>query len=167
MASLEQIFEDLKKQVQSGECKKSSNGVCYADRVLRIPGLQNLTIKVSYGSDGHYFMSLYRGSRITRQIAIYSDDANDFQVISAFLKKYGDVISKYVKRGSRRRNGANEVEVDLDVSESQNQSQSANENAEEEQSENTDEGESEKKNAKTTKSAKSKKPKKINIEDEF
>ncbi|AFV51234.1 hypothetical protein D878_gp07 [Sulfolobales Mexican rudivirus 1] len=155
MASLEQIFEDLKKQVQSGECKKASNNICYADRVLRIPGLTNLTIKVSYGSDGHYFMSLYRGGRITKQITVYADDANDFEIISAFLKKYGDVISKYVKRGSGRRNSANEVEVDLDVNESENQ----NESADEKKGENTD--------AKSTKTTKSKKPKKINIEEEF
>ncbi len=151
MASLQEVFEDLKRQVEQGQCKKGSNGLCYADKILKIPGLRNLTIKVSYGSDGHYFMSLFRGARISKQITVYADDAEDFQIISAFLRKYADTISKYVKRSTGRRTSNREVEVDLDENESQSTNESENENVEEKKSS----------GKKTTK------PKRVNVEDEF
>ncbi len=147
MATLEEVFETLKEQVKSGECRKAENGLCYADKVLKISGLKNLTVKVSASSDGRYFMSIYRGAKITKQLTIYADDADDFEIIAAFLKKYSDTISKYVVRSAGRRNNAREVEVDLDQSESESES----ENAEEKKSE-------------KKKSAKSKK---VSVEDEF
>ncbi len=151
LATLEEIFETLKEQVKNGECRKSGNGICYADKILKIAGLKNLTVKVSYGSDGHYFLSFYRGARITRQFIIYADDAGDFIAIASFLKKYGDTINKYVVRGSRTRDNSREVEVDL-----------GEEQSEEKSSEEQEEQSSSKKS-----STKSTKSKKTNIEDEF
>jgi hypothetical protein len=151
MATLEEVFEILKDQVKNGDCKKADNGVCYADKILKIPGLKNLTVKVSYGSDGHYFMSVYRGAKITRQITIYADDADDFEIISAFLKKYSDTISKYVVRSTGRRNNAREVEVDLNE----------NENSEKQKEQDEEKSSSKKSSSKSSKS------KKVNVEDEF
>jgi len=151
VATLEEIFEILKEQVKNNECRKAQNGICYADKILKIPGLKNLTVKVSYGSDGHYFLSFYRGARITRQFIIYSDDATDFEIIGAFLKKYADTINKYVVRGSRNRSNTNEVEVDLG----------------EEQSENESSEEQEEQSRSKKSSAKTSKGKKVNVEDEF
>jgi hypothetical protein len=151
MATLEQIFQNLEQQLKDGECRKAKNGDCYADRILRIPGLKNLTVKATASSNGRFYITIYRGSNVTKSFAIYADDADDFEIISAFLKKYATTINKYVTR--RGKNGSSTKEAEVDLDENQNESKSEEQENEEQKEESS--------------TKKKSKVKRINIEDKF
>ncbi len=155
MATLEEIFQRLKERVKDGECRRASNGLCYADTILKIPGLRNITLKVSASSDGRYFMSIYRGPKIAKQLVIYADDAEDFEILAAFLKKHADTINKYT---SKKSTGTNNVEEVDEVK---------NENHNEKQVEKQSEEESKERKERENTTKKKGKVKKINVEEVF
>ncbi len=124
MATLEEIFKELKTQAQNGQGRRGQNGVVYTDRIVKLPGLQRFTLKINYASDGHYSMVIYRGNNVRKQFAVFPEDANELMTIANFLQKYNNVLSKYIKYGNFNRNVSGVVEVDLNEGESNNGSSS-------------------------------------------
>ncbi len=112
MATLEQIFQSLKAQADSGQGRKAPNGVIYVDRILRLPQLKRLTLKVNYASDGHFSLVVFKGNNIKRQFPIFPEDVEDLAVIVNFLQRYGDVISKYVRYSAPASRSNRYVELD-------------------------------------------------------
>ncbi len=122
MPTLEEIFKALHDQVQSGTGRRGKNGVVYADRIVKLPGLQRFTLKINAASDGHYSLIVYRGNNIKRQFALFPEDADELLAIANFLKKYQSTLSKYIKYGRNGRSTAEVVEVDLGESEESGES---------------------------------------------
>ncbi len=114
MATLEEVIQNLKEQIRSGKCRSAKNGLCYAEKVLRIPGLRNLTVRITMASDGRCFVSMYRGTRVTKQLTIYSDDAEDLKIIASFLEKYADVLNKYATGKRTYVDVEKEVRIDME-----------------------------------------------------
>ncbi len=113
MATLDEIAKSLRMQAQNGQGRPGQNGVIYTDKIIRLPGLQRLTVKLNYASDGHYSLVVYRGNNIRKQFAIFPEDAEELMTIANFLAKYAETLSKYVRYSVPSARTADYVELDI------------------------------------------------------
>ncbi len=120
MASLEEILKSLKQQADNGNGRRARNGVVYADKIIKLPGLSRFTLKINYASDGHYSMVIYRGNNVRKQFAVFPEDADELLTIANFLKKYNSTLSKYIRYGRFNRNTSDVIEIDLSENENNN-----------------------------------------------
>lgn len=125
MASLEEIFDKLKERA-----KESGKP---ASRVLKIKGLKRLVVQINAipsRDNVRFSMTIHSQRNYKKQIGIVADDAEDLEIIAKFLKKYKDVLDKYIKFNIRREE--DEIEIDIEEENENQKKEKKKKNIEEE-----------------------------------